>query len=125
MANSGASEANANAMSHTDMSHASPNNVLSHNMAIAGKISTLTGEDATTACNGFKSLGRRVAAAHVAKNLSIPGGFAALKAKITGSGSVSLGQAISNLASKANSKAEVKKANRQASQDMKEAESHS
>ena len=67
MANSGASEANANAMSHTDMSHASPNNVLSHNMAIAGKISTLTGEDATTACNGFKSLGRRVAAAHVAK----------------------------------------------------------
>lgn len=59
------------------------------------------------------------------QNLSIPGGFAALKAKITGSGSVSLGQAISNLAPKANSKAEVKKANKQASQDMKEAESHS
>ena len=121
MANSGASEANA--MSHTDMSHASPSDVLSHNMAIAGKIRTLTGEDATSACDGFKNLGQCVAAAHVAKNLSIPGGFAALKAKITGSGSVSLGQAISNLAPEANSKAEVKKANKQASQDMKEAES--
>ena len=112
MANSGASEANANAMSHTDMSHASPSDVLSHNLAIAGKIRTLTGEDATTACEGFKNLGQCVAAAHVAKNLSIPGGFAALKAKITGSGSVSLGQAISHPASKANSKAEVKKANK-------------
>lgn len=125
MANSGASEANANAMSHTDMSHASPSAALSHNAAIAGKIRTLTGEDATTACDGFKNLGQCVAAAHVAQNLSIPGGFAALKAKVTGSGSVSLGQAISNLAPKANSKAEVKKANKQASQDMKEAESHS
>ena len=81
MANSGASEANANAMSHTDMSHASPSAVLSHNTAIAGKIRTLTSEDATTACDGFKNLGQCVAAAHVAQNLSIPGGFAALKAK--------------------------------------------
>lgn len=123
MTNSGASEANA--MSHTDMSHASPSDVLSHNMAIAGKIRTLTGEDATAACDGFKNLGQCVAAAHVAQNLSIPGGFAVLKPKITGSGALSLGQAISDLAPKANSKAEVKKANKQASQDVKEAESHS
>lgn len=114
MANPGGSEAHANAMSHTDMSHASPSDVLSHNMAIAGKIRTLTGEDATSACDGFKNLGQCVAAAHVAKNVSIPGGFAALKAKITGTGFVSLGKAISNLAPKANSKAEVKKANKQA-----------
>ena len=125
MANSGGSEANANAMGRTDLSHASPSDVLSHNMAIAGKIRTLTGEDATSACGGFKNLGQCVAAAHVAKNLGIPGGFAALKAKITGTGSVSLGKAISNLAREANSKAEVKKANKQASEDMKEAESHS
>jgi hypothetical protein len=125
MANSRGSESNANTMSHTDMSHASPSDVLNHNMAIAGKIQTLTGEKATTACDGFKNLGRCVAAAHVASNLSIPGGFEALKAKITGPGSVSLGKAISNLAPNANAKAEVKKANKQASDDMKEAESNS
>ena len=82
----------------TDLSHASPSEVLSHNTAIAGKIKTLTGEDATTACSGFKNLGQCVAAAHVAKNLNIPGGFDALKAKVTGSGAVSLGKAIESLA---------------------------
>lgn len=112
-------------MSHTDMSHDSPSDVLSHNMAIAGKIKTLTGQDATSACDGFNNLGQRVAAAHVAKNLSIQGGFAALKEKITGAGSVSLGKAISELVPQTNSKAEFKKANKQASEDMKEAESHS
>jgi len=112
-------------MSHTDMSHASPSDVLSHNTAITGKIQTLTGQDAASACDGFKNLGQCVAAAHVAKNLSIPVGFKALKAKITGAGSVSLGKAISDLAPKTNSKAEVKEANKQASEDMKEAESHS
>ena len=53
-------------MSHSDMSHASPSDVLSHNTAIAGKIKSLTGEDAQTACNGFKNMGQCVAAAHVA-----------------------------------------------------------
>ena len=125
MANSAGSGSNANSMSHTDMSHDSPSDVLSHNMAIAAKIKTLTGQDAKQACDGFKNLGQCVAAAHVAKNLSIPGGFAALREKITGAGSVSLGKAISELVPKTNSKAEVKKANKQASEDMKEAESHS
>jgi len=55
--------------------------------------------------------------------LSIPGG-AALKAKNHGSRTVS-GKAISDLAPKTNSKAEVKEANKHASEDMKEAESHS
>jgi hypothetical protein len=114
-------EANKNgAMSHTDMSHASPNDVLSHNTAIAGKIKSLTGEDAQTACNGFKNLGQCVAAAHVAKNLDIPGGFDALKAKMTGAGSISLGKAIEQLSPNANAKSETKKANKQAADDLQE-----
>jgi hypothetical protein len=116
---------NSNAMGHTDLSHASPSTVLSHNTAIAGKIKTLTGEDAATACNGFKNLGQCVAAAHVAKNLNITGGFDALKAKITGTGAMSLGKAIESFEPSANAKSEVKKANKQASDDMKEAETNS
>jgi hypothetical protein len=110
-------------MSHSDMSHASPSDVLSHNTAIAGKIQSLTGQDAQTACSGFKNLGQCVAAAHVAKNLDIPGGFAALKAKMTGTGSMSLGKAIEQLSPNANAKSEAKKANKQADDDMKESSS--
>src|SRR5438045_2901152 len=52
-ANSGVSGAHdGGAATHTDMSHASPNDVLSHNTAIAGKIHTLTGQDAQAACDG-------------------------------------------------------------------------
>ncbi len=111
------------AATHTDMSHASPSTVLSHNTAIAGKIKTLTGQDAATACAGFKNMGQCVAAAHVAKNLNIPGGFDALKAKMTGTGAMSLGKAIESLAPSANAKAESKKANKQASDDLKETNS--
>jgi len=113
----------AGATVHTDMSHASPSDVLSHNTAIAGKIKALTNEDASMACSNFKNLGQCVAAAHVAKNLNIPGGFAALKAKITGTGAVSLGKAIESLAPSANAKSETKKANKQASDDLKESSS--
>lgn len=108
---------------HTDMSHASPGDVLSHNTVIAGKIKALTGEEAATACNGFKNLGQCVAAAHVAKNLNISGGFDALKAKVTGTGALSLGKAIESLAPSANAKSETKKANKQATDDMKESNS--
>ena len=123
MANSSAGN-KGDAMNHTDMSHASPGTVLSHNTAIAKKIKALTNEDAATACNGFKNLGQCVAAAHVAKNLNILGGFDALKAKMTGTGGVSLGKAIEALEPSANAKSEVKKANKQASDDMKEAETN-
>ena len=109
--------------SHADMSHGSPSDVLSHNTAIGGKIKTLTGQDALTACNGFKNIGQCVAAAHVAKNLDIPGGFDALKAKITGTRAVSLGKAIKQLAPDADAKAETKKANKQASDDLEETSS--
>lgn len=121
---SGLSESReAGTTAHTDMSHASPSDVLSHNTVIAGKIKTLTSQDAVTACNGFKNLGQCVAAAHVAKNLDIPGGFNALKARVTGTGAVSLGKAIESLAPSANAKAETKKANKRASDDMKESSS--
>jgi hypothetical protein len=105
---------------HMDSMHASPSDVLSHNTAIAGKIKTLTGEEAATACSGFKNLGQCVAAAHVSKNLDIPGGFDALKAKTTGTGSVSLGKAIEQLAPGSNGKSEAKRANKQAQQDLDE-----
>jgi len=98
--------------------NAAPADVLSHNMAIAGKIQTLTGQNATTACGGFKNLGRCVAAAHVAKNLNIPGGFAALKARMAGTNSMSLGKATRALAPSANAKSESKRANKQAEQDL-------
>jgi hypothetical protein len=121
---SGMGEANKSSeMSHTDMSHASPSDALSHNTAIAGKIKSLTGQDAQTACNGFKNLGQCVAAAHVAKNLDIPGGFDALKAKMTGAGSMSLGKAIEQLSPNADAKSETKKANKQAADDLKETSS--
>jgi len=107
----------------TNVSHGSPSDVLSHNTAIAGKIKTLTGQDAQSACSGFKNIGQCVAAAHVAKNLDIPGGFDALKAKVTGSGAVSLGTAIKGFAPNADAKAETKKANKQASDDLKETSS--
>ena len=119
--NSGMSGSHASGgAAHRDMSHASPSTVLSHNTAIAGKIQTLTGQDAQTACSGFKNLGQCVAAAHVAKNLDIPGGFDALKAKVTGTGAVSLGKAIEGFAPNADAKAEAKKANKQASDDLKD-----
>jgi len=124
-ANSNGGAPGAKAMNHTDMSHASPGTVLSHNTAIAGKIKALTNEDAATACKGFKNLGQCMAAAHVANNLNIPGGFDALKAKVTGTGAMSLGQAIEALEPSANAKSEVKKANKQATDDMKEAETNS
>ncbi len=111
------------AAAHTEMSHGLPSDVLSHNTAIAGKIQTLTGQDAQTACSGFKNIGQCVAPAHVAKNLDIPGGFDALKAKVTGSGAVSVGKAVEGRAPNADAKAEAKKANKQAADDLKETSS--
>lgn len=111
------------AAASSDLSHAAPGAVLSHNKAIAGKIQTLTGQDAQTACSGFKNLGQCVAAAHVAKNLNIPGGFDALKAKVTGSGAMSLGKAIEGLVPNADAKGEAKKAKKQASDDLSETSS--
>ena len=103
------------------MANQSPDKVLSHNTAIASKIKDLTGQDAGTACSGFKNLGQCVAAAHVSKNLGIT--FSDLKSKMTGSSPESLGKAIQDLKPSANAKSESKKANKQAEQDMNESSS--
>jgi hypothetical protein len=127
------------AMSHSSSSRAtstgktgeqSMTQKLTDNTKLADKISKLTGTSATSACQGFKNLGQCVAAAHVAKNLDIPGGFTALKDKMLGisangsstttSKAMSLGKAIQTLDPKANVKAETKKAKQQADQDVRD-----
>jgi hypothetical protein len=70
------------------------------------------------ACSGFKNLGQCVAAIHVSHNLGVS--FTDLKTKMTGSSPESLGKAIQDLKPTADSKAETKKANQQAQDDMKQ-----
>ncbi|MGE5109856.1 MAG: hypothetical protein ACM3JB_03290 [Acidobacteriaceae bacterium] len=92
--------------------------LLTQNTKLASNLEKLLpqGMTAQQACDGFKNLGQCVAAIHVSHNLDIP--FADLKTKTTGSESVSLGKAIETLKPAANSKAESKKAQKQASQDL-------
>jgi len=123
------------AMSHSSSIHATSANKtgeqsmtqkLTDNTKLADKISKLTGMSATSACQGFKNLGQCVSAAHVAKNLDVPGGFTALKDKMLGISAngttkpMSLGKAIQTLDPKANAKAETRKAKQQADQDVKD-----
>jgi len=108
---------------------------LTDNTKLADKISKLTGMSATSACQGFKNLGQCVAAAHVAKNLDIPGGFTALKDKMlaispTGTSTatskpMSLGKAIQALDPSVRVKTETKKAKQQADRDVKDSEASS
>ncbi len=108
------------------------NDILTKNSAISGKIQTLTGMSATQACAGFKNLGQCVAAAHVSKNLRIS--FDCLKSDMTGTApqgtscpagtgtkSMSLGKAIQTLDPTADQKAESKKGQTEAKQDMESA----
>jgi hypothetical protein len=103
---------------------------LTKNTALAGKIQKLTGMSAQDACSGFKNLGQCVAAAHVSQNLGIS--FACMKADMTGvaaptsancpaiKGAATSTKGIQTLSPTANSKLELKKANKQADQDIKE-----
>jgi hypothetical protein len=82
----------------------------------------LPGINVTDAAKGFKNWGQFVAAAHVSHNLNIP--FADLKAKMTGSTPMSLGQAIHALkpagtATDSDVKREVKKAETEADEDFR------
>ena len=112
--------------------------ILTKNPALAGKIQKLTGIPAQQACSGFRNLGQCVAAAHVSKNLGIT--FACMQADMTGQApakgsscpagtgtgkSMSLGKAIQTLRPTADSKAESKKANKQADADVKESQTNS
>ena len=116
----------------------SMNQLLTQNTKLSEKISSLTGESAQQACNGFKNLGQCVAAAHVSKNLGIS--FTCLKSEMTGTApssstsgcpaastgkSMSLGQAISTLSPKVNNKTEAKKGEQQARQDLRDATNNS
>ncbi|HET7442985.1 MAG TPA: hypothetical protein VFJ47_16910 [Terriglobales bacterium] len=103
---------------------------LKNNKTIAKKISDLTQEPATQACQGFKNLGQCVAAAHVSQNLGIK--FDCLHFAMTGVGTscstsaptsgttktMSLGTAIHSLSPTVNAGAESKKAKKQADQDL-------
>jgi hypothetical protein len=105
--------------------------ILARDSKLAGKISSLTGQPATQACSDFKNLGQCVAAAHVARNLRIS--FDCLKSDMTGTAApassscpagtgtkgMSLGKAIQTLDPTARPKAESKKAEDQAAEDLK------
>jgi hypothetical protein len=123
-----------NGMSNSGSAHGvTMGQQLSKNTKLAGKIESLTKmSSAQQACDGFKNLGQCVAAAHVSKNLGI--NFSCLKADMTGTAvasssnctsatsgkTMSLGKAIQTLSPKVNARAEAKKAQKQADQDLKE-----
>ncbi len=130
-ASAGGGHGSSNAMASTD-----PGSVLEHNSNLATKLETLTGAtnltDLKTDASAFKNFGQFVAAAHVSKNLNIPGGFAALMCDMTGKTAVgatspctnttkmSLGKAIQTLDPQADAKTEAQKATKQANQTIKE-----
>ncbi len=116
------------------MASTDPGGVLEHNTNLATKLETLTGTknltDLEADAKAFKNFGQFVAAAHVSKNLNLPGGFAALMCNMTTKTAVgatstctnttkmSLGKAIQTLDPQADAKAESKKATEQAKQDI-------
>ena len=135
----GASGSHGNGEGHgssNPMASTDPGSVLEHNSNLSGKLETLTNTtsvtDLETDAKAFKNFGQFVAAAHVAKNLNIPGGFAALMCDMTNKTAVgasstctnttkmSLGKAIQTLDPHADAKSESKKAMNQADQDIKD-----
>jgi hypothetical protein len=100
-----------------------PQQLLDQNSRLTSNLQKLlpAGTTPQQACSGFANLGRCVAAIHVAHNLGIP--FSDLKAKITGTGSESLGKAIHDLKPQADANAEQKKGEKQAKDDLDGTES--
>lgn len=95
---------------------------LERNPALKAKVDGMlpSGMSAREASRGFKNQGQFIAALHVSKNLNIP--FRDLKAKMTGSDAMSLGQAIHSLKpslSETNAKEEARRAERQAHETAK------
>jgi hypothetical protein len=121
--------------SSNPMASTNPGSVLEHNSNLATKLEGLTGAtsvtDLETDAKAFKNFGQFVAAAHVSKNLNIPGGFAALMCDMTtktaagattsctNTTKMSLGRAIQTLDPEAEPKSESKKAMDQANRDLK------
>ena len=93
--------------------------VLRDDPKLSSKLKDMLPSDLTPqqACAGFKTLEQCITTIHVAQNLKLP--FADLKAKTTGKGSIGLQKAIEQMAANANAKNELKKAKKQAGEDMK------
>jgi hypothetical protein len=96
----------------------SPDQMLASNPKLSSNLEKVlpSGITAQQACSGFKNLGQCVSAIHVSHNLGIP--FDQLKGKLTGANAEKLGQAIHELDPKVDAKAEAKKAEHQAHEDM-------
>jgi hypothetical protein len=97
-----------------------PEQLLSQNTKLSARLQSLlpAGTSPQAAASGFKNLGQFVAAVHVSHNLSIP--FSQLKAEMAGS-RMSLGKAIHQLKPSVNSKSELKRARKEAKEDLKQA----
>lgn len=100
---------------------------LQHDTKLAHKLEkllALSGQNALSQLQsdaaGFNNLGQFVAAVHVSHNLEIP--FDQLRAKVVGPPAETLGKAIQFFKPEANSKAETRKARKQADNDVKESE---
>ncbi len=103
---------------------------LQHNTKLAQKLENLLGLSGQNALSqvqfdatGFNNLGQFVAAVYVSHSLDIP--FDQLRAKVVGPPAETLGKAIHFFKAEANSKAETRKARKQANNDVKESESES
>lgn len=104
---------------------------LTDNTKLASKLQSLLGSSVVggknapfatiqAAAQGFKNLGQFVAAVHVSQNLGIS--FVDLRTKMMAGDS--LGKAVQAIDPRANSKQEVKEAQAQANQDLKESSSN-
>jgi hypothetical protein len=112
----------------------SPGDLVAKNSQLSSKLQGLLPKGVTPeeACTGFKNLGQCVAAIHVSHNLGIS--FDCMKADMTGqapptgsscptgtgSKTMSMAKSIQTLRPTADSKSEVKKANEQAEDDLKQ-----
>ena len=109
----------------------SVNDRLSRNSKLSARLQGLLGDrNLYESAEGFKNLGQFVAAAHVSRNLGIS--FDELKTRMTGQSSESvgtsenldtsesLGKAIREMRPDVNARKEARKANKQASKDLKE-----
>jgi hypothetical protein len=116
----GAAGTHGSGSGHESIGKQDASDILAHNTRLSSNLGKLlpNGMTAQQACGGFKNLGQCVAAVHASHNLGIP--FDQLKAKMTGTGNVSLGKAIQDLKPAVDAKSEVKKAHKQANQDLNE-----
>lgn len=106
----------------TVITHNTPTTRSAHNPKLAARLQPLLprGMDVNNAAQGFRNWGQFVAAVHVSHNLGIP--FADLKAKMTGTNPMSLGQAIQMLRpTTTTTRTEIRRAEWEAAEDFRRA----